>query len=100
MVEGGANVISTFLASGLVDLVLITIAPVYVGLDGVSAVQNAEVILLSIAFNFQGVLSTRLIVSCSFLYAGCANVWQHFVSYLGQRYHDGRQASKAKTLGI
>ncbi|KFH68601.1 riboflavin biosynthesis protein RibD domain-containing protein [Podila verticillata NRRL 6337] len=43
MVEGGANVISTFLASGLVDLVLITIAPVYVGLDGVSAVQNAEV---------------------------------------------------------
>lgn len=47
MVEGGANVISTFMASGLVDLVLITIAPVYVGLAGVSAVQNAEVILTS-----------------------------------------------------
>ncbi|KAF9327319.1 2,5-diamino-6-(ribosylamino)-4(3H)-pyrimidinone 5'-phosphate reductase [Podila minutissima] len=43
MVEGGAKVISTFMASGLVDLVLITIAPVYVGLAGVSAVQNAEV---------------------------------------------------------
>lgn len=74
MVEGGANVISTFMASGLVDLVLITIAPVYVGLDGVSAVQNAEVILLRIAFNPQGVLSTKLIISCSFLYAGRTNV--------------------------
>ncbi|KAG0337450.1 2,5-diamino-6-(ribosylamino)-4(3H)-pyrimidinone 5'-phosphate reductase [Podila humilis] len=43
MVEGGATVISSFMASGLVDLVLVTIAPVYVGPNGVSAVQTAEV---------------------------------------------------------
>ena len=34
MVEGGAAVISSFLTSGLVDLIIITIAPVYVG-DGI-----------------------------------------------------------------
>lgn len=43
MVEGGANVISSFLKSGLVDSFLLTIAPVYVGKDGVSAVEDAEV---------------------------------------------------------
>ncbi|KAI1320367.1 2,5-diamino-6-(ribosylamino)-4(3H)-pyrimidinone 5'-phosphate reductase [Mortierella claussenii] len=42
MVEGGASIISSFLKSSLVDSVLVTIAPVYVGLDGISAVQNAE----------------------------------------------------------
>lgn len=39
MIEGGASVISTFLASGLVDLVVITIAPVLVG-DGVSMLSE------------------------------------------------------------
>lgn len=43
MVEGGASVISSFLKSGLVDSFLLTIAPVYVGKDGVSAVEDAEV---------------------------------------------------------
>ena len=38
MVEGGASVISSFLVSGLVDLVIITIAPVYVG-DGIGVFQ-------------------------------------------------------------
>ncbi|KAF9946718.1 2,5-diamino-6-(ribosylamino)-4(3H)-pyrimidinone 5'-phosphate reductase [Mortierella alpina] len=42
MVEGGAGVISSFLKSGLVQSFLLTIAPVYVGEHGVSAVQDAE----------------------------------------------------------
>ncbi|KAI7831101.1 dihydrofolate reductase-like domain-containing protein [Gamsiella multidivaricata] len=42
MVEGGAGIISSFLRSGLVDSFLLTIAPVYVGHEGVSAVQDAE----------------------------------------------------------
>ncbi|KAF9910802.1 2,5-diamino-6-(ribosylamino)-4(3H)-pyrimidinone 5'-phosphate reductase [Linnemannia zychae] len=42
MVEGGASVISSFLKSGLVDSFLLTIAPVYVGKDGVSAIEDAE----------------------------------------------------------
>ncbi|KAF9549341.1 2,5-diamino-6-(ribosylamino)-4(3H)-pyrimidinone 5'-phosphate reductase [Mortierella hygrophila] len=42
MVEGGASVISSFLKSGLVDSFLLTIAPVFVGKDGVSAVEDAE----------------------------------------------------------
>ncbi|KAF8947196.1 2,5-diamino-6-(ribosylamino)-4(3H)-pyrimidinone 5'-phosphate reductase [Haplosporangium gracile] len=42
MVEGGASVISSFLKSGLVDSFMLTIAPVYVGKDGVSAVEDAE----------------------------------------------------------
>jgi 2,5-diamino-6-(ribosylamino)-4(3H)-pyrimidinone 5'-phosphate reductase len=46
MVEGGAGVISSFLKSGLVDSFLLTIAPVYVGHGGISAVQDAEVIIL------------------------------------------------------
>ncbi|GAA5905475.1 hypothetical protein JCM5296_005883 [Sporobolomyces johnsonii] len=36
MVEGGASVITSFLSSGLVDLVVVTVAPVLVGADGVS----------------------------------------------------------------
>ncbi|KAM0752723.1 bacterial bifunctional deaminase-reductase [Meredithblackwellia eburnea MCA 4105] len=40
MVEGGASVISSFLASGLVDLVVITIAPVFVGAEGVSMMKD------------------------------------------------------------
>ncbi|GAA6000367.1 2,5-diamino-6-(ribosylamino)-4(3H)-pyrimidinone 5'-phosphate reductase [Rhodotorula paludigena] len=39
MVEGGASVITSFLASGLVDLVLVTVAPVLVGAEGVSVTQ-------------------------------------------------------------
>ncbi|KAL8280020.1 hypothetical protein RQP46_007601 [Phenoliferia psychrophenolica] len=39
MVEGGATVISSFLASGLVDLVVVTIAPVFVG-EGISMIQG------------------------------------------------------------
>ncbi|KAF9934029.1 2,5-diamino-6-(ribosylamino)-4(3H)-pyrimidinone 5'-phosphate reductase, partial [Modicella reniformis] len=42
MVEGGAGVVSSFLKSGLVDAFLLTVAPVYVGKDGISAVQDAE----------------------------------------------------------
>ncbi|KAF9900888.1 2,5-diamino-6-(ribosylamino)-4(3H)-pyrimidinone 5'-phosphate reductase [Lobosporangium transversale] len=42
MVEGGAGIISTFLKSGLVDSFLVTIAPVYVGDIGVSAMQDTE----------------------------------------------------------
>lgn len=34
MVEGGASVITSFLDSGLVDLIIITIAPVFIG-DGI-----------------------------------------------------------------
>ncbi|KAJ2455146.1 2,5-diamino-6-(ribosylamino)-4(3H)-pyrimidinone 5'-phosphate reductase [Coemansia sp. RSA 2336] len=37
MVEGGARVIQSFLASGLCSMVIITIAPIYVGSEGVSA---------------------------------------------------------------
>ncbi|KAG0222265.1 2,5-diamino-6-(ribosylamino)-4(3H)-pyrimidinone 5'-phosphate reductase [Actinomortierella wolfii] len=36
MVEGGAMVIKSFLESGLVDLTIVTIAPTYVGQDGIS----------------------------------------------------------------
>lgn len=39
MVEGGASVISTFLASGMVDLVVMTVAPVLIG-DGVSMLSE------------------------------------------------------------
>lgn len=39
MVEGGASVISAFLASNLVDLVIITIAPVLVG-DGIGLLRE------------------------------------------------------------
>ncbi|GAA5890946.1 hypothetical protein JCM6882_008863 [Rhodosporidiobolus microsporus] len=39
MVEGGASVITSFLASGLVDLVFVTVAPVLVGSEGVSVTQ-------------------------------------------------------------
>ncbi|KAF9101857.1 2,5-diamino-6-(ribosylamino)-4(3H)-pyrimidinone 5'-phosphate reductase [Mortierella sp. GBA35] len=42
MVEGGSSVISSFLKSGLVDSFLLTIAPVYVGKDSVSAIEDAE----------------------------------------------------------
>ncbi|ORY72767.1 dihydrofolate reductase-like domain-containing protein [Leucosporidium creatinivorum] len=42
MVEGGASVISTFLASGLVDLVVMTIAPVLIG-DGVSMLSKGAI---------------------------------------------------------
>ena len=36
--SGGATVISAFLASGLVDLVVVTIAPVFVG-EGISMIR-------------------------------------------------------------
>ncbi|GAA5944888.1 hypothetical protein JCM10213_006625 [Rhodosporidiobolus nylandii] len=39
MVEGGASVISSFLASKLVDLVIVTVAPVLVGAEGVSVTR-------------------------------------------------------------
>lgn len=41
MVEGGASVISSFLATpGLVDLVIVTVAPVLVGDEGVSVTKE------------------------------------------------------------
>lgn len=45
MVEGGAAVISSFLLSGLVDFLVVTVAPVMVGDQGVGygAVVNEEV---------------------------------------------------------
>lgn len=42
MVEGGASVISAFLASGVVDLVVVTIAPVFVG-EGLSMYHEGRV---------------------------------------------------------
>ncbi|KAF9972027.1 2,5-diamino-6-(ribosylamino)-4(3H)-pyrimidinone 5'-phosphate reductase [Actinomortierella ambigua] len=42
MVEGGANVIRSFLESGLVDLTIITIAPTFVGENGVSVIGSAQ----------------------------------------------------------
>lgn len=39
MVEGGASIISSFLTSGLVDLIIITIAPKFVG-DGIGVFQG------------------------------------------------------------
>lgn len=39
MVEGGASIISSFLESGLVDLVIITIAPVLIG-NGVRVIRS------------------------------------------------------------
>lgn len=56
MVEGGASVISAFLASGLVDLIVITIAPVLVG-DGVSMLREG------VSFHFFGDGPIRLTVS-------------------------------------
>jgi riboflavin biosynthesis pyrimidine reductase len=41
MVEGGARVITSFLAAGLVDSIVITIAPVFVG--GLHAVEHLAV---------------------------------------------------------
>ncbi|GJJ70918.1 2,5-diamino-6-(ribosylamino)-4(3H)-pyrimidinone 5'-phosphate reductase [Entomortierella parvispora] len=43
MVEGGASIITSFLESSMVHSILLTIAPIYVGQAGVSAVQRAEV---------------------------------------------------------
>ncbi|GEM06577.1 hypothetical protein Rt10032_c01g0594 [Rhodotorula toruloides] len=41
MVEGGASVISSFLSTpGLVDLVIVTVAPVLIGDDGVSVTKE------------------------------------------------------------
>ncbi|KAG9302289.1 hypothetical protein G9A89_008780 [Geosiphon pyriformis] len=37
MVEGGAKIIKSFLLSGLVDQLIITIAPIFVGINGISA---------------------------------------------------------------
>ncbi|KAF9162561.1 2,5-diamino-6-(ribosylamino)-4(3H)-pyrimidinone 5'-phosphate reductase [Actinomortierella ambigua] len=42
MVEGGAGVIKSFLESGLVDLTIVTIAPTFVGQDGVSVIGSAQ----------------------------------------------------------
>ena len=39
MVEGGAKIIQSFLKSGLVDLLVVTIAPVYV-VRGISVVDE------------------------------------------------------------
>lgn len=39
MVEGGASIISSLLSSGLVDLLVVTIAPVLVG-EGIGLFQN------------------------------------------------------------
>lgn len=39
MVEGGATIISSMLASGLVDLLVVTIAPVLVG-EGIGLFQK------------------------------------------------------------
>ncbi|CAG8513442.1 240_t:CDS:2, partial [Scutellospora calospora] len=38
MVEGGARIINSFLKSGKVDLLIVTISPVFVGENGVSAI--------------------------------------------------------------
>lgn len=35
MVEGGATVIQSFLTESLVDTVIVTVAPIFVGADGV-----------------------------------------------------------------
>ncbi|ORX95570.1 bacterial bifunctional deaminase-reductase [Basidiobolus meristosporus CBS 931.73] len=43
MVEGGSNVIREFLASGFVDLCVVTIAPVYIGGTGVASVADGDV---------------------------------------------------------
>lgn len=45
MVEGGASVIATFLQQqpSIVDLVIITVAPVWVGPEGISIGPQAEV---------------------------------------------------------
>ena len=35
MIEGGANVINDILTHGMADIIIITIAPVFIGRDGV-----------------------------------------------------------------
>ncbi|KAK9718741.1 2,5-diamino-6-(ribosylamino)-4(3H)-pyrimidinone 5'-phosphate reductase [Basidiobolus ranarum] len=42
MVEGGSNVIREFLASGYIDLCVITLAPVYIGGTGASSVVDGD----------------------------------------------------------
>lgn len=49
MVEGGASIISSFLTSGLVDLIVITIAPKFVG-DGIGVFQGGVSSFPSIRF--------------------------------------------------
>ncbi|RIB22226.1 dihydrofolate reductase-like domain-containing protein [Gigaspora rosea] len=44
MVEGGAKIIDSFLKSGKVDLLIITIAPILVGANGVSAISNNNLV--------------------------------------------------------
>lgn len=43
MVEGGARVISSLLQSGLVDTLIVTVAPTLVGAAGVAVVPSAQV---------------------------------------------------------
>jgi 2,5-diamino-6-(ribosylamino)-4(3H)-pyrimidinone 5'-phosphate reductase len=40
MVEGGANVISDVLSKGMADVIIITIAPVFIGRDGVGILPS------------------------------------------------------------
>lgn len=42
MVEGGASIISSFLRSKSVNHLIITIAPVFVGSDGIAAYKAGE----------------------------------------------------------
>jgi 2,5-diamino-6-(ribosylamino)-4(3H)-pyrimidinone 5'-phosphate reductase len=41
MVEGGASVICSFLESGLVDHLIVTVAPVLIGDDGISVTAGS-----------------------------------------------------------
>ncbi len=43
MVEGGQKVISEFLSSGTVDCVIITVSPMWVGPEGLSAIGDETV---------------------------------------------------------
>jgi 3,4-dihydroxy 2-butanone 4-phosphate synthase/GTP cyclohydrolase II len=59
MVEGGSQVISSFLAQDLVDLVAVTIAPVFVG--GLPAVEKlAEMVAEEELPRLQDIIYERL----------------------------------------
>jgi hypothetical protein len=92
MVEGGASVISSFLKSGLVHSVLLTIAPIYVGHAGVSAVREAEVFIspqsASQVFVFSYfVRNTNIIIFCSVI--GCSEVRKNYLPHAWTRCNDG-----------
>ena len=82
MVEGGARVISSFLHSGFVDSLVITIAPTMVGEGGIGYGIKELVRKVSVLINLLHILNPVFVVPSAALYS-LAPGWS--------RYRDGME---------